>query len=112
MTPEQSYGIWHTIKPQGPGIATQKDRSTAIKTCLDAALSKSKRSGLDHSVSNAIFEVDLNRAGTSIAGQKAQRYDIAVDGTSFYKSSGPDLAAVKFTCFLSRALEVKAIQLK
>jgi hypothetical protein len=110
FSPEQSY--WRTIKPKGRGISTQKARSIAIKACLDAALSKSNRGGLDHSVNNAAFEVDLNRAGTSIAGQKAERYDVAVEGTSFYKSSGPDLVAVKFTCLLSRALEVKAVQLK
>ena len=51
-------------------------------------------------------------AGKSIAGQKADRYDIVIMGKSFYKSAGPDLAAVKFTCLLSRALDVKAVQLK
>ena len=62
LSPEQNF--WHLMKPKGSGIAAQKDRSTAIKTCLDAAIAKSNRTGLDHSVSNAIFEVDLNRAGT------------------------------------------------
>lgn len=110
LSPEQSF--WHAIKPKGLGIGTQQARSMAIKACLDAALSKSSRSGLSHSVNNSIFEVDINRAGTTIAGEKAERYDIVVQGTSFYKSSGPDLAAVKFTCLLSRALQVKAVQLK
>lgn len=63
-------------------------------------------------MNTAIFEIEINRAGNLIAGEKAERYDVAVEGTSFYKSSGPDLAAVKFTCLLSRALEVKAVQLK
>jgi hypothetical protein len=108
FSPEGTY--WHLIKPPGPGIDTDKDRATAAKVCLEAALSHSTRNGLDHSVNNAIFEIDFNRAGTLVAGEKAERYDIAVRGTSFYKSSGPDLSAVKFTCLLTRALKVKAVQ--
>jgi len=38
------------------------------------------------------------------------RYDIAVDGTAFYKSSGPDLKAAEFSCLLSRSLALKAVQ--
>ena len=110
FSPEQSF--WYTIKPAGAGIDSRKARSTAAKTCLEAALSKLDQRGLDHSVNNAVFEVDANRAGTIIAGAKAERYDVAVEGTSFYKSAGPDLRAVKFTCLLTRALQVKAVQLK
>jgi hypothetical protein len=110
FSPEQSF--WHTIKPAGVGIDSPRARSIAAKTCLEAALSRSGQSGLDHSVNTAVFEVDINRAGTIIAGTKAERYDVAVEGTSFYKSAGPDLRAVKFTCLLTRALQVKAVQLK
>jgi hypothetical protein len=41
---------------------------------------------------------------------KAERYDIAVVGKLFYKSSGPDLVAYRVTCLLSPTLEVKAVQ--
>src|SRR4029079_3884432 len=110
MSPEQ--GFWHTIKPNGPGIGTQQAQSMSIRNCTNAALSKSSSAGLSHSVNNAVIEVDINRAGKTIAGHKAERYDIVVQGTSFYKSSGPDLATKKFTCLLSRALQVKAVELK
>ena len=110
FSPEQSY--WHTIKPEGSGIDTERSRSTAVEVCREAALSRAAQNGFDHSVNNAIFEVDINRAGSLIAGQKAQRYDIAVEGTAFYKSAGPDLRAIKFTCLLTRALKVRAVQMK
>ena len=41
---------------------------------------------------------------------KAERYDFAMVGKLFYKSSGPDLTAFRATCLLSPALEVKAVQ--
>jgi hypothetical protein len=41
---------------------------------------------------------------------KAERYDIAVVGKLFYKSSGPDLTAFRATCLLSPTLEVRAVQ--
>jgi len=37
------------------------------------------------------------------------RYDVAIEGTSFCKSAGPDLRAVKFTGLLTRTLQVKAV---
>jgi len=40
---------------------------------------------------------------------ESERYDIAVEGKLFYKSSA-DLDAVNVTCLLSPMLEVKSIQ--
>jgi hypothetical protein len=51
-------------------------------------------------------------AGSVIAGKKAERYDIVVQGKSFYGPANPDLTAVNFTCLLSPTLDVKAIQFK
>lgn len=115
-SPEQSY--WHLIRPKGfePGINTQTGISMAAKVCLDAAPSKINRPNFDHSVYASVVEVNfgspLYHPGAPIAGRRAERYDIAVTGMSFYKSSGPDLTTVKFTCLLSRMLDVKAIQFK
>ncbi len=63
------------------------------------------------------FQRFLNAApwyqpGVKVAGTKAERYDIAVEGKLFYKSSTPDLTAFRATCLLSPALEVKAVQAK
>ncbi|WP_213990595.1 hypothetical protein [Sodalis sp. dw_96] len=116
MSPEQ--GFWHLLKPKQfePGIGTQQGREMAAKVCLDAGTAKINRPAFDHSVDSSVVEITLgSRAyhpGASIAGAKAARYDIAVEGTSFYKSSGPDLAAVNITCLLSPQLDVKGIHLK
>ncbi len=115
---EQRY--WHSIKPKmfEPGMKTDEGRSMAANVCMEAVKSKSKRSGFDHIVYSSVIEVPLSatgksiRAGTIIGGKKAERYDIVVQGTSFYKSSKPDLTAVNFTCLLSPMLDVKAIQSK
>lgn len=115
-SPEQSY--WHLIRPKGfdPGINTQVGISTAAKVCLDAASTKIDRPNFDHSVYTTVVEINLGsplyHPDASIAGKRAERYDIAVTGTSFYKASGPDLTAVKFSCLLSPMLDVKAIQFK
>jgi hypothetical protein len=67
-------------------------------------------------VYRSVVEVNLGSPiydpGASIAGMTANRYDIAVTGTSFFRTMGPDLAAVKFTCLLSPMLDVKAIQIR
>ena len=116
FSPEQGY--WHLIRPQqfNPGISTTKGREMAANVCLEAAPAKINRPNFDHSVYLAVVEVDKSgpryHSGASIAGKKAERYDIAVEGTSFYKSSGPDLIAVKFTCLLSPMLDIKSIQFK
>lgn len=116
MSPEQAY--WHLPRPTQfePGINTQKGIAMAAKVCLDIAPAKINRLDFDHSVYLSVVEISngspLYHPGASIAGAKADRYDIAVKGTSFYKSSGPDLAAVNFTCLLSPMLDVKAIQFK
>jgi len=88
----------------------------AAKVCLQAAPAQMNRPNFDHSVYSSVVEIALGspryRPGLSVGGMKAERYDIAVEGTLFYKSSGPDLAAVNFTCLLSPMLEVKAVQFK
>ncbi len=109
---------WRLIRPKQfkPGINTPKGQSMAAKVCVDAAPAKINRPNFDHSVYSAVVEIGIDgpryRAGASIAGTKAERYDIAVEGKAFYKSSGPDLAAVKFTCLLSPMLAIKGIQFK
>jgi hypothetical protein len=108
FSPEQDY--WHLVKPPGSGIDTQEAQSTALATCEEAALSKLTVKGFDHSVVSAPFEIPLNRAGGTVAGARAERYDISVEGTAFYKSKGLDLKPAKFTCLLSRSLAVKAVQ--
>ena len=116
FSPEQGY--WHLIKPKHfePGINTSEGSSMAAKVCLEAAPAKINRPNLDHSIYSGVIEINIGsplyHPGASIVGKKAERYDIAVKGTSFYKSSGPDLAAVNFTCLLSPMLDVKAIQFK
>lgn len=118
--PKGSLWSFHTIRPKGfdPGINTDAGRQMAAKICMKAVQDRSEPNGFDHIVYNAVIEVPLRasgtaiRAGTSIGGKKAQRYDIVVKGTSFYASSNPDLIAVAYTCLLSPILEVKAIELK
>jgi hypothetical protein len=106
-SPEQWY--WRTIKRKGSGIDNVNARSRATKTCIDAAVSKSSKNGFHHSILSNMFEIDKKRAGIPIGGKPAERYDISVEGTLFYRTSGPDLAPVKFHCLLSRGLTLKAI---
>lgn len=115
---EENY--WHTIKPKmfAPGINTPAGQSMAVNVCFEAVLSQSNRSEYDHSVYSVVQELGVHNAGvlfsagTIIAGKKAERYDIVVQGTSFYKPANPDLTAVNFTCLLPPMLDVKAIQFK
>jgi hypothetical protein len=115
-SPEQ--GFWHVIKPKQfePGINTTMGVSIAANACLKVVPVRINRPNFDHSVYSAVMEVALGtpkyHPGSLIAGKLAERYDIAVEGTAFYKSIGPDLAAVKFTCLFSPMLELKAIQFK
>ena len=117
MVSEQSY--WHLPRPQQftPGIKTALGQGKAADVCLNAGRQKAKREDFYHGFSSGtdVIEITLNvtpwyRPGTTIAGMKAERYDIAVEGKLFYKSSGPDLDAVNVTCLLSPMLEVKSIQ--
>jgi len=116
-SPEQSF--WHLIKPKQfePGISTPKGISMAANVCLNAARAKINRPNYDHSVYTAVAEISLGgpkyHAMAQIAGKTAQRYDIAVEGTYFYKSpSGPDLGAIRFSCLLSPMLELKGFAAK
>ena len=116
-TGENSH--WHLIRPEGfePGIHTKVGMRMAAKVCVDAAPAKINRPNFDHSVYSTVVEINIGggrlyQPGVSIAGLTAERYDIAVKGMSFYKSSGPDLDVVNFTCLLSPKLDLKAIQAK
>jgi hypothetical protein len=116
LSPEQQF--WHLIKPKQfePGINTPEGSSMAANVCLKAASAKINRPNFDHSVLSSVAEVSIGspllHPGTVIAGKTAERYDIAVKGTFFYKSPGPDLTAASFTCLLSPMLDLKAFQSK
>jgi hypothetical protein len=111
---------WSLPHPQQftPAIDTAAGEVKAADACMKAARDKVNRENFDHSYSptTEVNEITLSvgpwyRPGVRIAGTKAERYDIAVAGKLFYKSSsGPDLDAVKVSCLLSSMLEVKAIQ--
>lgn len=114
---------WHLIKPPQfkPGIRTPIGQQMAANVCLEGTKAKINRSNFDHIAYWAIVEITGNNGsgrspkyheGILIDGTKAERYDIAVEGRSFYKSVGPDLAFVNFTCLLSPMLDIKAIELK
>ena len=118
MTSEQAY--WRLARPQeyAPSIKTTAGQLKAADVCIKAAQQKASKDGFDHSFT---WETDVNeitldvapwyRPGARIAGAKADRYDVAVEGELFYKSSGPDLDAVRATCLLSPMLEVKSVEI-
>lgn len=116
FSPEQGY--WRLPRPKQfePSVNSPAGRNFASKICADEAQNRSSGGNFDHSVVNAVVEISNTgpkyRSGALIAGKKAERYDVAVEGTSFYKSSGVDLKAVKFSCLLSPMLELKAFQSK
>jgi hypothetical protein len=114
---ENSY--WHLVRPEqfAPGIHTAAGQVQADDVCFKAAREKVNREDFDHSFgyTTDVNEITLNAApwyqpGVKVAGMKADRYDIAVVGELFYKSSGPDLTAIRATCLLSPTLEVKAVE--
>jgi hypothetical protein len=114
---EQSY--WHLPRPQQftPGIHTAGGEIQATDACLKAARDKVNRQGFDHSYSSGLGATEINlsvgpwyRPGVTIAGMKAERYDIGVEGKLFYKSSGLDLDVFRVSCLLSPTLDVKAVQ--
>jgi hypothetical protein len=117
--PEQSYVFWHLPRPQQftPGIETVAGQKMAADICLKAARDKVNREGFDHGYDAGVTEINLSvgpwyRPGATIAGMKAERYDIAAGGSLFYKASGPDLDAVRVRCLLSPSLAVKAVEAK
>jgi hypothetical protein len=110
---------WQLVRPEGfvPGIHTAAGQVRADDVCFEAARKKVNREGFDHSFgyTTDVNEITLDvapwyRPGVKVAGVKAERYDIAVVGRLFYKSSGPDLSAFRVSCLLSPTLEVKAVQ--
>ena len=116
FSPEQSF--WHLIKPKQfePAINTPVGTSMAGNACLKAAATQINRPNFDHSVYSTVVEVELGRPKyhprAVIAGKSAERFDVAVEGMYFYRSSGPDLEAIKFTCLFSPMLELKAVRPK
>jgi hypothetical protein len=113
--------FWHLITPPqfSPGINTQAGGQMAGNRCREAAAKKINRPNFDHSVFMAPGGVEIGIGhygryypGMLIGGKEVKRYDIVTTGTAFYKSLGPDLTAVQFTCLFSPMLEIKAIQLK
>jgi hypothetical protein len=117
MMSEQSY--WHLARPQeySPSIKTTAGQAKAVDVCMKAAQQKVNKDGFDHSFA---WETDVNeitldvapwfRPGVKIAGMNAARYDVAVEGELFYKSTGSDLEATRATCLLSPMLEVKSVE--
>ncbi len=110
---------WHLVRPEqfAPGIHRAAGQVQADNVCFKAAREKVNRGEFDHSFgyTTDVNEITLNVApwylpGVKVAGMKAERYDIAVVGKLFYKSSGPDLTAFRVACLLSPTLEVKAVQ--
>jgi hypothetical protein len=110
---------WHLVRPEqfAPGIHTAAGQVQADDVCFKAAREKLNRDGFDHSFgyTTDVNEITLDVApwylpGVKVAGMKSERYDVAVEGELFYKSSGPDLTAFRVSCLLSPALEVKAVQ--
>jgi hypothetical protein len=110
---------WHLVRPEpfAPGIHTAAGQVQADDVCFKAARDKLNRDGFDHSFgyTTDVNEITLGASpwympGVKVAGTKAERYDIAVAGSLFYKSSGSDLAAFRVSCLLSSTLEVKAVQ--
>jgi hypothetical protein len=122
LSPEQDR-LWHLARPEGfePGIHTAAGQVQADDVCFKAAREKVNRDGFDHSFgyTTDVNEITLNvtpwyRPGAKVAGMKADRYDIAVEGKLFYKpsgsDSGSDLTAFHVSCLLSPKLEVKAVE--
>ena len=110
---------WRLVRPEqfSPGVHTAAGQAQADDVCLKAAREKVNRDGFDHAFgpTTAVNEITLGVSpwylpGVKVAGIKADRYDIAVAGSLFYKSSGPDLTDFRVSCLLSPTLEVKAVQ--
>jgi hypothetical protein len=110
---------WHLVRPEqsAPGIHTAAGQVKADDVCFKAAREKVNREGFDHGFgyTTDVNEITFDVApwylpGVKVAGMKAERYDIAVVGKLFYKSSGPDLTAVRVSCLLSPTMEVKGVQ--
>ena len=115
----QENPAWHMVRPEQfePGIHTVAGQVQADDVCFKAAREKMNREDFDHSFgyTTDVNEITLNVTpwylpGVKVAGTKAERYDIAVVGELFYKSSGPDLTAFHVSCLLSPTLEVRAVQ--
>jgi hypothetical protein len=110
---------WHLVRPEqfAPGIHTAAGQVQADDVCFKAAREKVNREDFDHSFgyTTDVNEITLDvapwyRPGVKVAGMKAERYDIAVAGNLFYRSSGPDLTDFRVNCLLSPTLEVKAVE--
>lgn len=112
---------WRLVQPEqfAPGIHTAAGQVQADDVCFKAARDKLNRDGFDHSFgyTTDVNEITLGASpwylpGVRVGGARAERYDIAVAGSLFYKSSGSDLAAFRVRCLLSPTLQVKAVEAK
>jgi len=110
--------VWRLPKPAQfkPSVNTNEGMALAAKACLFEASTKLVRPNLDHTVPISVQEVQkqsrLYPLGKMIGGAKVERYDVVVTGKAFYKSQGPDLDAVEFTCLFTPMLEQKGFATK
>jgi len=110
---------WHLVRPEPFAPGTQGWKLRADNVCFKAARDKVNRENFDHSFgyTTEVNVITLNVApwylpGVKVAGMKAARYDIAVVGKLFYKSSGPDLTAFSAACLLLPELDLKSVEAK
>jgi hypothetical protein len=107
---------WSMIRPPeaGLGIRDKQDEKVVSDICLAAAREKLRRADYDHSEVWKTYEVTTFRPGVlpepKVSGVRPAEYDIRVDGTVFYKASGPDLLGINFRCLLSPFRQLKALQ--
>jgi hypothetical protein len=115
-SPETWY--WHLKKPPqfSPSISTNQGASIAAKLCVDEVKTKVSEADVSSINRNLLLEISLTgplyKAGFTVNGIKANRYDVLVGGNILLKSNGPDLKAKPYMCLLSPMLELRAISLK
>lgn len=104
-SPEQWY--WRKDKPQqhNPSFNTKRGKEIAEASCLDAASETMPKDGLIR-----VVVIGSSEGGHLSSGRKAGQYDVVVYGRAQYKSDGPDLKPVPFTCLMSPMFEIKKIE--
>lgn len=120
MRKDKERPIWHArsgetvplpIDPGYFGRIQNLGIGTLLKAqilCPLGARSKIVLPRFDHTDEARATEVP---SGTLIAREAVERDDVVLRGTAFYKSSGPGLTPVGYTCLFSPMLGVKAVQL-
>ena len=126
VTQTGSAWFWRSLEPVPIDIQGDPGRTTATKTCSDAAATQAAR--LHGNFRNNVY-LKFDRvhpavkrpphsvrprwieAGDEIAGIKAEEDDGVVDGKAFYGPADPDYQEATFECLLSRDLtRLKAIK--